>query len=191
MIEIRYAFIDKVDKLDINVLPTEVIDYINSIKNESRRNQSLACWSLLNKLVYSYYNKNLCDVPFRYQENGKPLFDDFFVSLAHSNNIVCCALACEEVGIDVERVRILEHFENLVDKMCYNKGEISVKEFISYFVKKEAKIKKSGQRLGLQRNNLDLDTDDVGIKEIVNNNFEYYELAYYPNREVNIEEMEI
>lgn len=63
MIEIRYAFIDKVDKLDINVLPTEVIDHINSIKNESRRNQSLACWSLLNKLVYSYYNKNLCDVP--------------------------------------------------------------------------------------------------------------------------------
>ena len=62
---------------------------------------------------------------------------------------------------------------------------------ISYFVKKEAKIKKSGQRLGLQRNNLDLDTDDVGIKEIVNNNFEYYELAYYPNKEVNIEEMEI
>lgn len=57
MIEIRYAFIDKVDKLDINVLPTEVIDHINSIKNESRRNQSLACWSLLNKLVYSYYNK--------------------------------------------------------------------------------------------------------------------------------------
>ena len=51
MIEIRYAFIDKVDKLDINVLPTEVIDHINSIKNESRRNQSLACWSLLNKLV--------------------------------------------------------------------------------------------------------------------------------------------
>lgn len=95
------------------------------------------------------------------------------------------------MGIDVERVRILEHFENLVDKMCYNKGEISVKEFISYFVKKEAKIKKSGQRLGLQRNNLDLDTDDVGIKEIVNNNFEYYELAYYPNKEVNIEEMEI
>ena len=33
MIEIRYAFIDKVDKLDINVLPTEVIDHINSIKN--------------------------------------------------------------------------------------------------------------------------------------------------------------
>lgn len=191
MIEIRYAFIDKVDKLDINVLPTEVIDHINSIKNESRKNQSIACWSLLNKLVYSYYNKNLCDVPFRYQENGKPLFDDFSVSLAHSHNIVCCALACEEVGIDVEMVRILEHFENLVDKMCYNKGEISVKEFISYFVKKEAKIKKSGQRLGLQRNNLDLDTDDVGIKEIVNNNFEYYELAYYPNREVNIEEMEI
>ena len=53
MIEIRYAFIDKVDKLDINVLPTEVIDHINSIKNESRRTQALDCWSLLNKLVYS------------------------------------------------------------------------------------------------------------------------------------------
>lgn len=51
------------------------------------------------------------------------------------------------MGIDVERVRILEHFENLVDKMCYNKGEISVKEFISYFVKKEAKIKKKWSKI--------------------------------------------
>ena len=43
MIEIRYAFIDKVDKLDINVLPTEVIDHINSIKNESRKNRKIYC----------------------------------------------------------------------------------------------------------------------------------------------------
>lgn len=42
MIEIRYAFIDKVDKLDINVLPTEVIAHIISIKmNQEEINRLL------------------------------------------------------------------------------------------------------------------------------------------------------
>lgn len=191
MIEIRYAFINKVYELDINVLPSQVIEHIKCINNESRRNQSLACWHLLNKLIFSIYKKNLCEFSFCYQKNGKPIFKNFYVSLAHSHNLVCCALADEEIGVDVEIVRNLKHFNNLVNKMCYNKSNCTVKEFISCFAKKEAKIKKNGEMLGLQHKSIDLDVDDVGICEIVNDNFELYELAYYPNKEVNIVKVEV
>jgi phosphopantetheinyl transferase len=79
-------------------------DYIKSISDEKRRNQSLLVWRLLEFVVNSFYTVENADYGC---ENNVWFLNNNSIkfSLSHSNNIVAVGVATEtNVGVDVERL---------------------------------------------------------------------------------------
>lgn len=89
---------------------------------------------------------------FQYNEHGKPSLKNYpgwHFSISHSKNAVCCAIAKENIGIDIEDVR--EYKETLAAYSC-NEKEMSILEqsndkaddFYKLWTKKEAAFKLIG-----------------------------------------------
>lgn len=89
---------------------------------------------------------------FRYNEHGKPFlrnYPDWHFSISHSRNTVCCGIAKENIGIDIEEVR--EYKEPLARYSCnekemslLNQSEDKANEFYKLWTKKEAVFKLIG-----------------------------------------------
>ncbi len=179
MYKIVYSEI-KASNLDdaLLFLPKEVKKHINNIRNYHRKKESICAWSLLNGLVKDTFCKELVEYPFRYNKNGKPEFDNFFVSLSHSKGIVCVAIADYEIGIDIEKIRNLNFQEKLKEKLGVN-PQISNENFIALFTRKEAYVKAKGETIGRLKN-LDRNIEKVA-NVIIQIEDDMYSLAYYPN----------
>lgn len=161
------------------VLPSDVIKHIEMMNNEKRKNASIHVWLLLNKLCNEVYHHNLVDFTFTYNENGKPIFDDFYVSLAHSGDYSCAGIASFPIGIDMEVIRTL-YGDKRIKKVLCGDEMISDKEFFIRFSQEEALVKKKGTFLGIPRNKLCALYDEVSsiILELDNEN---YVVSYTPN----------
>ncbi len=92
-------------------------EYLLSISNENRRKQSYFVWRVLEKALASekYYNPIFCF------DNGKWMVkgDECYFSLAHSSNVVCCAISKNPIGVDVELIN---------DKLLRLKNRYSIEE---------------------------------------------------------------
>lgn len=89
---------------------------------------------------------------FHYNEHGKPFmknYPDWYFNFSHSKNAVCCVIAKENIGIDIEEVR--EYKEALAEYSC-NEKEMSIlnqsddkaNDFYRLWTKKEAAFKLIG-----------------------------------------------
>ena len=82
------------DLIDHNIYETAVI---NSFKKEARKKQWLATRVLLNQL-----NKNH---KISYLTSGKPILDDAFLSISHSEDKIAIAInEIDEIGIDIQKI---------------------------------------------------------------------------------------
>lgn len=179
MYKIVYSEVKHSDRNDsLLFLPEEVRDHIANIKDFHRKEESIVAWSLLNMLVKDTFCKELIEYSFRYNQNGKPEFEEFFVSLSHSKGAVCVAIADYEIGVDIEKIRKL-HYQKQLKKKCCQNHQISNEDFFLYFARREAYMKAKGEKLGLFKNNLDSDEETIAsiVLQIQN---EKYALAYYP-----------
>lgn len=161
------------------VLPSDVIKHIELMNNTKRKNASIHAWLLLNKLCNEVYYHNLADFTFTYNENGKPIFADFYVSLAHSGDYSCAGIASFPIGIDMEVIRTL-HDNKRIKKVLCGDERLSDKEFLIRFSQEESLVKKRGSFLGIPRKKLCALHDEVSsiILELDNQN---YILSYTPN----------
>ncbi len=98
-----YSFINFDDRFDVKINNLERQNYVNTIKNERRRAQSVAVWKLL-----EYASKRLFGGIFDYFESNGAWFvknSNFKFSLAHSNNLVAVLIDENDVvGVDCELV---------------------------------------------------------------------------------------
>ncbi len=131
MAEVYYFNIDENTEYD---LPNELLPHCK--KKES----SAAASALINMGV-----ENL-----RYLENGKPVADNCFVSISHSEKTVAVCKAHVPVGIDIEVFGKNRDWKKIA-KRCFGENELNCflkspdeKTFLEIWTKKEAFSKISG-----------------------------------------------
>ncbi|MDC0201771.1 4'-phosphopantetheinyl transferase superfamily protein [Flavobacteriales bacterium] len=91
------------------------------LKSEKRKKEFLACRILLN-----YFNK---DLKISYSANGSPkLNNSQFISISHSNDLVCIIISDNNVGIDIELIseKTLRTSSKFTEKINLTKEEITL-----------------------------------------------------------------
>ena len=117
-------------------------------KNETLRTQSLCALSLLKKLVGE---ETFSRASLKYEENGRPYFEDLDIdiSLSHTDSYVACAISdkrSSRVGIDAETKaitddeakKIAHRFFSVGEQDILNKSENVKQAFLEIWTKKEA-----------------------------------------------------
>ena len=98
-----------------------------------------------------------------YQKNGKPLLEDVFFNISHSENLVVCALSTKgTVGIDVEKEKPvnLDNFKpwfTVKEWTNINKAPSPIRQFFWFWTRKESIIKALGVNLSYLHQ-IELDT---------------------------------
>ena len=119
---------------DKTLLPKNVQDHCK------KRESVAAATELLNMGV-----ENL-----RYEENGKPVADNCFVSISHSGDMVAVCTSENPVGIDIEKIDGTRNFEKIANRYFHGKEKEFFEQnptadaFYEIWTKKEAYTKIDG-----------------------------------------------
>lgn len=179
MLKIVYFNSNMCDELPrFDNLPRNVIEKISNKEKKSYQ-ESLYAWWILQHFAKEWLGISNLNVTFN--ENGKPIFEQFCASISHSKGVIAVALSVEEVGIDIEKVAPISRIEKLIDTLYAHPLEARqnpIMHFYTTFTKKEAKMKYEGKRLGYPRHQLDVDIEDVKSLYLVIQD-ERYVLSYY------------
>ena len=94
------------------------------------------------------YSTNLLET-ISYNEEGKPLLEEVFFSISHSQNLVACAISEKEVvGLDVEMARDVDwkYFRSYFSEKEWTRiaADKSRRIFYTYWTQKEAILKVNG-----------------------------------------------
>ena len=137
-------------------LPAERQQKIHKMQQEQSRKQSMGVGLLLQKVLALYHMQ---DSQVFTGEHGKPMIEGLEFSLAHSGNLVICAVSDEPVGCDVEKIRVAPKG---VAERCFSESEQAYlsrfsaeeydREFFRLWTMKESYVKMTGEGLGALRN---------------------------------------
>lgn len=120
--------------------------HIDRITHPLRRKQSLAGELLARRLLATVCPHG--DATVHRDEHGKPFANGAYLSIAHCDDIVVCAVDQSPVGIDVERIRAIK--DTLIDRVCtaeeavYVRACDSNRRFCEIWTAKEAYVKMTG-----------------------------------------------
>ena len=148
------VLVDKVESLSeyeiseiIGALSPEALARLGK-KNGTLRTQSLCALSLLKKLVG---DETFSRSSLKYEENGRPYFEDLDIdiSLSHTDAYVACAVSDKKnsrVGIDIETKsvsddeakKIARRFFSVGEQNIFNTSENARQTFLEIWTKKEA-----------------------------------------------------
>lgn len=127
---------------------------------------------------------------FRYNEHGKPFlknYPDWYFSISHSRNAVCCIIAKKDIGIDIEEIR--EYKEPLAKYSCndkemsaINQSKDKADEFYKLWTKKEAAFKLIGTGITKDIKNI---LEDTHIN-IISKNIENIWLSVATEKDNNL-----
>ena len=128
---------------------------------------------LLLELLKEYNSRNtLADL--RYNEYRRPCFDcrpDF--NIAHSGNIVICAIADEgQIGVDIEQIKQLD-FADFTDFFTgkewhyINDHADKFEGFYNFWTRKEAVLKAIGSGFHTPLNSVDVSGDELTYDDII------------------------
>ena len=146
---------DHISNLDIEsalgLLPPERIEHVLSYRRISDRRQHVAAWLLLRHGLLKEYG--LAEVPpLAYGPSGKPFFPThphIHFNLSHCSEGAICALSCEAVGVDIERIRtydekLAQYTMNEQEMQEINASADPATSFIRFWTMKEAVLKCDG-----------------------------------------------
>lgn len=92
--------LEKFEKLTLKSLAEIELECYKKIKSERRKKEWLTSRFLVKKALNLKNN-----VQIKYDENGKPVLDDFKISISHSDDFVAIILnEKQEVGIDIQKI---------------------------------------------------------------------------------------
>lgn len=154
--------------IDTNNYNKQRKEYIDSLKGK-RKVISYYAFIMLKEIVLKEYNLNIDDLTLKYNEYGKPLFDEFDFNISHSNNIIAIAISKKEIGIDIQ---LIKDDVNVFAKTLNLKND-SI-EVYKHLSKIEAYYKKIGTGINKSslKNNLN-DSIKIEQKILLNNNLKY------------------
>ena len=123
-----------------NYIKDSDIEYAYKYKMEINRKE---------ELISAYFKNKYINAPIHYNDHNKPLADNKYFNISHSNGLVIFAyLDNIEIGIDIEKIR-----EAKEDLIKYISSELEYKyidsnrKFYEIWTSKEALVKCSGEGL--------------------------------------------
>ena len=99
-----------------------------------------------NEKLASFYLKNKYIGKYHLGERGKPLSESFFFNVSHSKGMVVLAIADNDIGIDIEKIRPVK--EDFIGYVCNEEERKYVKDNRSFFevwTNKESLLKADGR----------------------------------------------
>lgn len=139
--------------------------------HEVHRHRFIAAHGALRAILARYLDRPACSLKFRFGPNGKPeLAADFdhtlYFNLAHSENLALIAVGTNSsIGVDVERVRWLNDFDELVARFfspretdAFRRLDAASKPqaFFNLWTRKEAWLKATGEGIGYSLNRVEV-----------------------------------
>lgn len=131
---------------------------------EDRRREFLWSRLLVRLVLASFLDKNMRDLNFGYQGNGKPFLknEEIQFNLSHAEGFIACSVAQRRLGVDVEKRKRRGRGEkrwNLLAGRYFSTAEREYllsqdrasrsNTFFRIFTMKEARVKASGEGLSL------------------------------------------
>jgi 4'-phosphopantetheinyl transferase len=148
-------------------LPNERQKKILNCKQKQKRLQSLAAGRLLQNVLSQY---GISSEEIYHDENGKPMVPGIYFNLAHSGEVVVCAVSEKPVGCDIERIkeapkRVVSSFCSTLEKAYLKQfeGEEYNRAFFRIWTKKESYLKMIGIGIRVPLNNVEV--QDCYIQE--------------------------
>lgn len=129
-------------------------------KLESRRREFLLSRLMIRRLMAAYLNREFRDIAIVYQAKGKPFMEGSFLrfNLSHTQGLIACSFSQREVGIDVEKINVLDRRDWLLLARRYfspmefeylfsQPKDCQPLTFLRIFTRKEAYVKVLGRGL--------------------------------------------
>ena len=112
--------------------------------------------------------------PILVEERGKPYFADspWHFSISHSKRHVFCALSQKKVGIDAEEadrrinLRLADKILSPMERQQYEAAADPRKALLTFWVLKEAQVKRSGKGLTGYPNHTQFMLSDPRVREL-------------------------
>jgi len=186
MIEIYYTTFDDFlpDKLweyYLRSFAPEVQQKIMRYKMPKSRHQALLGRLLLQKKLKENGNFKTDLSNLKYETKNKPYFEDapFYFNISHSSHTIMCAFSDKQVGIDVERLKMVEYsnfhlFFTKSELLHIQSASNPLQTFFEYWTLKEAVLKFTGEGISA----------DLFAFEIEKEKVNYFENSYFYKTEL-------
>jgi 4'-phosphopantetheinyl transferase len=158
--------------------------------------RSMLAEVLLRRLVYQYTGLHSEAVILKTNEYGKPFLvgkPDFHFNISHAGEWVVCAVDCQPVGVDIERIKSAGMGSEEIAKKFFSAGEYEamlempeadrVTRFFELWTLKESYIKAVGKGLSIALDSFSLQIQQDGSINFHSRNqaqgwyFRQYEIA--------------
>jgi len=161
----------------INIFLTEISEILESERVFNYKNKFIQ--KIYGRQVLYYGLKKIYgirDAQIGYTQYLKPFLENYnniFFSISHSSNMVVCAIADSEIGIDIQTMlrwdekkilKIVDYFFNEKEVSLIENSENAREIFWEIWVSIESYIKYKGIGLKLPLDCLDITISDYGIK---------------------------
>ena len=170
------VFIADIFKFENNtILPQYVSGEIFN-SNEHKIKQKRATYGLLKYAVKQVFDLDEDFSTLRKNENGKPVSDNYHLSISHKENLIAIAISNSNVGVDIEYVNEKINVNN-IKKTILNSEESHLSlntayDIFNMWVKKESKFKFEGGEK-LEPKNIKTTSSNFNISEIEYQNKSY------------------
>ena len=160
----------------LSILSEEELRKADYFKFKEARNQYITSQGLLRIILANYLGITPEKVKIERQPKGKPYsLNDKSLFFNISNSVGMCVLAFSresEVGIDIERKRLLEDIQDLINKnfttseirFITRNSEETLERFFRFWTIKEAYLKAIGEGMRLTPDNLEFVIDRNNVK---------------------------
>ncbi len=153
-------------------LPSYIASDIESVTNESLKEQKYATYRLLNKgLVLLGYSGGLSEKILKKGQDNKPYFDDLCVSLTHTKGLSAVCFFSQNVGVDVERISRFEKFK--LPQLMGLGYHLPKETYALEWTKKEASFKVDGGAV-FSPVNVNSDNFNTLSIKVINGEEEYF-----------------
>ncbi len=148
-------------------LPKERQEKVLRAKQRQKRLQSLGAGLLLADILEQH---GISMGTLRTEDYGKPVADGIQFNLAHSGNMVICAVGNRQVGCDIEQIKpVSKDMETCIfsdaerEKMTQFSKETYLRDFYRIWTRKESYLKMTGIGLRVPLDTLEI--KDCYLKE--------------------------
>jgi 4'-phosphopantetheinyl transferase len=149
-----------------NVLSDDEAERASAFHFDLHRNRFICCRGSLRTILSGYLHCAPQEVRFEYGQHGKPSVDGLHFNVAHTNGLGLVAVSTSsEVGVDVEAVRWLQDFDELVARFfCPREAQVFARlpndlkpaAFFNLWTRKEALLKATGEGIAYSLNRVDV-----------------------------------